>query len=255
MLVSPRIEVKGNRTARERLIVALDCESQPIALNLVDRLGDSVNFYKVGWRLFIQNGMVLVDELRNRGKDVFLDLKMDDIEETIESAVRNIADEVMFLTIHGNGATARAARRGRGEKTHPKLLSVTLLSSLDEKDLLDLFSIPSLKGNKPNLNEYVMHRAQQALDSGVEGLIASGESIKMLRDRFGEDAIIVSPGIRPAGSSIDDHKRSLTPREALLYGSDYLVVGRPIAFSTDPNAAVETILKEMDDALKEKQRA
>jgi orotidine-5'-phosphate decarboxylase len=123
------------------LIVALDCPNQSMALNLVDALGDEVLFYKVGWRLFLQGGLALVGELRNMGKDVFLDLKMDDIEETIEKAVGVIGDEAMFLTIQGFPATVRAAARGRQGRSHPKLLYVPLVSSLGPEDVRDQFSI------------------------------------------------------------------------------------------------------------------
>jgi len=236
--------MKKNLNARERLIVALDCPSQDMARSLVRTLGDEVIFYKVGWQLFLQGGLGFVRELQESGKDVFLDLKMDDIEETIESAVREISGLAKFLTIHGNGATARAACAGRGNSTLPKLLSVTLLSSLDQADLQDLFG-----GEAPKLNDYVLFRAGKALESGCEGVIASGQTIKLIRDKFGDDPIIVSPGIRPIGSSTDDHKRSLTPSEALLNGADCLVIGRPIHSHPDPKEAVQVILAEMESAL------
>ncbi len=245
--------MKGKRSARERLIVALDLPTQAMALNLVDQLGDNVNFYKVGWRLFLQGGLALVEDLRNQAKDVFLDLKMDDIEETIETSVREIGELAMFLTLQGGAATARAAVRGRGKNAYPKFLSVTLLSSLGEEDLAEIYKLAGIKDEKSFLPDFILHRAEQALSAGCEGLIASGEAIKSIRAKFGEEPIIVSPGIRPVGSSTDDHKRSTTPREAILHGSDYLVVGRPITMSPDPIKAVESILSEMDETLDQRE--
>ncbi len=216
----------------------------PMALNLVETLGDEVLFYKVGWRLFLQGGMDLIDEIRNKGKDVFLDLKMDDIEETIETAVHEVADRAMFLTIQGSSATARAAVAGRGTKTHPKILQVTLLSSMNQDDLRDLYG-----ANAPPLIDFVLQRAKKAIEAGCDGLIASGETIQVLRRELGPDPIIVSPGIRPGGSQNDDHKRAVTPGDAIRFGADYLVVGRPIHASLDPLKSARAILAEMDDAL------
>lgn len=246
MLSESKTGIDELHHARQRLIVALDCPSQVIALNLVDILGDDVVFYKVGWRLFLQGGMALLEEIVNRGKDVFLDLKMDDIEETIESAVSEIGDRAMFLTIHGNGATARAALAGRRDKKFPKLLQVTLLSSIDQQDLKDLFGKGTLK-----LEEYVKFRAEKSIDSGCDGVIASGHTVRLLRKTLGPKPIIVTPGIRPASSAMDDHKRVLTPREALLAGADYLVVGRPIHAHVDPLSATRAILDEMESAIQE----
>ncbi len=241
--------MKDSLTARQRLIVALDCDGQSRALDLVDCLGAEVLFYKVGWRLFLQGGMNLLETIRAEGKDVFLDLKMDDIEETITTAVREISDRVMFLTIHGNGATARAALLGRGNRSYPKLLQVTLLSSLDQEDMKDLFG-----SRAPKLEDYVLLRAEKSIEAGCDGVIASGDTIKAIRTRLGPDPIIISPGIRPEGSDINDHKRSLTPSEALISGADYLVIGRPIHAAQDPVAAVKAIQEEMETTLTSMQK-
>lgn len=237
-------------TGREMLIVALDCATQAMALNLVDTLGDEVLFYKVGWRLFLQGGLGLVVEIRNLGKDVFLDLKMDDIQETIETAVRAIGDEAMFLTVQGTPATVEAAVRGRQGRTHPKLLYVPLLSSLGEQDVRDMLPADLAASAGPDLLErYILQRAERGLQAGCDGFIASGQAIKHIRERFGPGPVIVSPGIRSSGSSINDHKRSATPREAIASGADYLVVGRPIHAAADPLGAARAILDEMNDAL------
>jgi len=227
----------------DRLIVALDVDTAKKALDIIEDLNGLVSFFKVGYQLFIAEGLTFVRRLIEGNNRVFLDLKMDDVEETIRRAVANIAaSEVEFLTIHGSGATVRAARDGRGAREKPKLLSVTLLSSLDANDLKDLFA-----DSKLTVESYVKWRAKQAIDNGCEGLIASGETIGMLRKLY-PSAIIVAPGIRPADSSRDDHKRALSPDDAIRAGADYLVVGRPIRNSSNPRNAAEKIIEEMEQA-------
>jgi orotidine-5'-phosphate decarboxylase len=232
-------------SARERLIVALDCPTPEMSADLVEKLGESVRFYKVGWRLFLQRGMGFVSDLRSAGKNVFLDLKMDDIAETIETAVATLPENIAFLTISGGSATARAAVKGRGDRANPKILALTLLSSLNEQDLKDLASATGM----PTVEDYVLHRAGEALKAGCEGLIASGQSIGAIRARYGPEPIIVSPGIRPSGSPADDHKRSATPKEAIQLGADYLVVGRPIRLAVDPVEAANRIVAEIEEGL------
>ena len=230
----------------DRLIVALDVDTTKKALDIIEDLNGLVSFFKVGYQLFIAEGLTFVRRLIERNNRVFLDLKMDDVEETIRRAVANIAaSEVEFLTIHGSGATVRAARDGRGAREKPKLLSVTLMSSLDANDLKDLFA-----DSKLTVESYVKWRAKQAIDNGCEGLIASGETIGMLRKLY-PSAIIVAPGIRPADSSRDDHKRALSPDDAIRAGADYLVVGRPIRNSSNPRNAAEKIIEEMEQAFQD----
>jgi orotidine-5'-phosphate decarboxylase len=238
--------MRDKRSARERLIVALDCPDVPMALNLVDTLGDSVLFYKVGWRLFVQRGMDLVDELESQGKDVFLDLKMNDIGETVETAVQAIGERAMFLTVFGGTETVRAAVRGRGEKLFPKILSVTMLSSQDESDLQEIL-LDERPVTREDLNAYIVRRAERSIDAGCDGFIASGDSVATLRKDF-PSATLVVPGIRPSSDSHDDHKRALTPGDAMRAGADFLVGGRPVRQSTDPRDAVKHILDEMDGA-------
>ena len=230
----------------DRLIVALNVDTTKKALDIIEDLNGLVSFFKVGYQLFIAEGLTFVRRLIEGNNRVFLDLKMDDVEETIRRAVANIAaSEVEFLTIHGSGATVRAARDGRGAREKPKLLSVTLLSSLDANDLKDLFA-----DSKLTVESYVKWRAKQAIDNGCEGLIASGETIGMLRKLY-PSAIIVAPGIRPADSSRDDHKRALSPDDAIRAGADYLVVGRPIRNSSNPRNAAEKIIEEMEQAFQD----
>jgi len=239
--------------ARDRLIVALDVPTATEALDLVAKLEGCVSFFKVGLQLFVSDGLLskdlrLIQQLTDAGKKVFLDLKMDDVQETIRLTLAGIAqaDNIRFVTIHGNGATAKAARDGKGNSEYPKLLSITLLSSLDQHDLRDLFM-----GETISLDTYVKFRAKQALDAGCDGLIASGRSVEMLRKEYPKTTI-VTPGIRPPGSSTDDHKRSLTPRQAIAAGSDYLVVGRPIRNTANPKNMAERIISEIEMELRER---
>ena len=224
-----------------RLIVALDFEGRDPALRLADQLGDLVSFYKVGWQLFIGAGFPFVRELRRRGKKVFLDVKMDDIEATVEAAVRNMKDEVDLLTLHGTGATVRAARAGRGGRARPRFLMVTALSSVDSADLGTMSAGPGLE-----IDDYALRKAHEALDAGCDGLIASGSSVGRLRAAFpGRDFLMVVPGVRPSGTGTDDHKRTLTPTEAIRSGADYLVVGRPVRNAPDPAASAARIVDEI----------
>ena len=238
-------------TPGERLIVALDFDGPGPALGLVDRLGDLVSFYKVGWQLFIGAGFPFVRELGKRGKKVFLDVKMNDIEATVEAAVGNMKAEVEFLTIHGTVATARAARAGRADRVRPRLLMVTALSSLDSADLRGDSAEPGL-----DIDDYAVRRAREALDAGCEGLVASGGSVGRIRSAFPErDFLVVAPGIRPAGASSDDQKRTLTPLEAARDGADYLVVGRPVRNAPDPEASVARIVDDLARGLEERAAA
>jgi orotidine-5'-phosphate decarboxylase len=233
--------------AADRLIVALDVDTAEKALQIVQDLNGLVSFFKVGYQLFITEGLTFVRRLIEGNKRVFLDLKMDDVEETIRRAVANIAaTKIEFLTIHGSGATVRAARAGRGSRKEPKLLFVTLLSSLDANDLKDLFA-----DSKLTVEFYVEWRAKQAIDSGCDGLIASGETIGLLRGLY-PSQIIVAPGIRPADLSRDEHKRALSPAEAIRAGADYLVVGRPIRNSPNPRNVAEKIIEEMEQAFEDR---
>lgn len=244
----PPMLIRLEDEARDRLIVALDVDNRRDALAIVDDLEGLVSFYKVGYQLFLAEGMRLVDELVGRGIRVFLDLKMDDVEETITSALREIArHNVSLLTINGGVATARAAQNGRGDAKSARILSVTLLSSLDARDLTDLGVIGPDK-RFHSLTDYVLWRAETLVAAGCDGLIASGETIGQVRERVGPEPIIVSPGIRPSGSSTDEHKRPSTPRSAIAAGADYLVVGRPIRNAPDRRAMAAKVIEEIAGA-------
>ncbi len=247
--------IQENLSSSERLIVALDFDTEEQALELVNSLGDSVSFYKVGWQMFLGTGWSLVRSLLGQGKKVFLDLKMNDIEATVRAAIANIPKEfaggIELLTIHGNGSTVSAAKQGRNTNNKPYLLMITVLSSMDDADVKDIIS-----NSEANVSRSALAclNAEKALDAGCEGLIASGEAVKDIRDKFGKDFLIVSPGIRLGGSASDDHKNTLTPYEAIMSGSDYLVVGRPITRSGNPKEAADGIVSDINEALSDLQQ-
>lgn len=236
-------------TPAERLIVALDFNDRAAALRLVDQLTPLVTFYKVGYELFIAEGWPIVDELCRRGLQVFLDLKMDDIPETITRAVRHIAAKpgVRLLTIHGGAKTAEAARAGKGASAL-KILQVTLLTSMNEADLAALHLVG--EGRRfVSITDYIAWRAEEALAHGADGLIASGREAAMLRARCGAAFTLVCPGIRPAGDAIGDHQRAVTPADAIAAGADHLVVGRPIRDAADPRAKAAQVIREIERGL------
>jgi orotidine-5'-phosphate decarboxylase len=216
--------------ARNRLIVALDgLSTVRDAMGLVEDLDGVVSFFKVGWELFIAGHWLdLLLELEKGEKRIFLDLKLPgDIGATISSTVKRVSEHqrIEFLTVSTGvpRPTIVAARDARGANPHPKMLVVPLLSSLDENDLAEITG----PGRAMSLDDYIVEKARQSLDAGCDGLIAAGDSIALLRARF-PHVLLVSPGIRPAGSGSDDHKRLATPAEAIRMGADYLVVGRPV---------------------------
>lgn len=235
-------------TPKDRLIVALDVATRDDALRFADSLGDAVSFVKIGYELFISQGWPIVEEMSRRGLRVFLDLKMDDIPETITRAVRHIASNpaVALLTIHGGAKTAAAAREGKGDSPL-KILQVTLLTSLGEDDLRSMYLVGD--GWKfATVRDYVAWRAETALANGADGLIASGREAAMLRERCGADFTLVCPGIRPAGDGVGDHKRAMTPGEAVRAGATHIVVGRPIRDAANPRAKAAQIIEEIAGA-------
>jgi orotidine-5'-phosphate decarboxylase len=231
-----------NIPVEERLIVALDSSSLDEARQLIGQLDGVVSFFKIGLVMQLSVGLAFVQELIKNGKKVFLDYKHLAIEETIERAVPEVsASGVKFLTVHGNGPTIKAAVEGRG-KNDLKILSVTVLTSLDDHDLKDL-------GYPCTVSQLVLKRAQKALEAGADGVIASGLEAPSIREIAGDRLIIVTPGIRPEGSARDDQKRKVTPDQAIKAGADYLVVGRPITQAPNPRDAAMKILDEMQSAL------
>lgn len=228
----------------ERLIIALDFDSREKALALVELLGERIGIYKVGYQLFMREGMSFVKELVGLGKRVFLDLKMGDIDRTIAAALRAVPEGVEFVTINGGRATVAAAKEGRGERDRPLILSLTFLSSLDQDDLRALMMNENLE-----LDEYVRTFTRRSIEAGCDGVVASGESIREIRREFGNNLVIVAPGIRPEGESRNDHKRALTPKMAIDYGADYLVVGRPVTEADDSLEVAENLIEEVNCAV------
>ena len=228
--------------ADDRLIVALDVPNALEGHALAQRLGDSVSFYKIGLGMLTGGGMALANELKDEhGKRIFMDLKLFDIGATIEAAVRGLSQfDLDFLTVHGDPHVVRAARNGAGA-SDMKILAVTVLTSLDRNDL-DAAQIKS--GAIPDL---VTERAGRALEAGAHGVIASPHEAHAIRALpEAEDRLIVTPGVRPAGSAFGDQKRVMTPAEAIAEGADHVVVGRPVHKAPDPVAAARAIIDEIN---------
>lgn len=220
------------------LIVALDFDSSQKARELVDRLGPQVAIYKVGLELYAVAGMDFVRELIAAGKDVFLDLKLYDIGETVKRTVARIAATgVRFSTVHGSGAVMRAAAEGRGS-SNLKLLAVTVLTSFDREDLADL-------GYPCAVSELVVLRVRRAMEARIDGIVCSPLEAALVRQTAGPGAILVTPGVRSAGAGKGDQKRVATPAEALRDGANYLVIGRQVTRAHDPAAEVRRILEEI----------
>ena len=226
--------------AAKRLIIALDVPTGVEARDLVEDLGDTVSFYKVGLELFTgEDGFAMVDWLTRQGKQVFVDLKFFDVPATVARAVSQLRGrQVSFATVHGNDAMMRAAAEAAGEIG---ILAVTVLTSLDAADMRDL-------GFDCDIPALVRSRAQRAVALGCAGVVASGQEAAMLRKTLGGDGLIVTPGIRPVRQD-DDQKRTVTPTQALRDGADYLVVGRPVRDADNPREAARVIQDEIASAL------
>ena len=229
--------------ARERLIFALDVPHHIAAQRLVDDLGDSVVFYKVGLELALAEGFLdLIDWLREHDKKVFVDLKLFDVPATVARAIHRLSERgVDFTTVHGNQGIMEAAAEAKSGNL--KVLAVTALTSLDRGDLTDL-------GFDCDVESLVLSRARRALAAGCDGVVSSGLEVPALRRHAPEKLIAVTPGIRPVAND-DDQKRVMTPAAAIQGGADYLVVGRPIRDADDPRAAAEAIQAEIATALNE----
>jgi orotidine-5'-phosphate decarboxylase len=237
---------------QDRLIVALDVPTHDRAFELVDLL-DNVGFFKIGLELLLAGDLLRflqrLQEQKRQDTGVFVDLKLGgDIGNTIASLVRQLQPlNVKFLTLVESVPlaitlnSAKAAREARGAASDPRLLIVPCLSTMDQDDLRE-------SGISTDLDSYIVQRARVMIDGGFDGLIVSGQAIKFCRSAF-PTAVIVSPGIRPAWASPNDHKRLTTPREAISLGADYLVVGRPITRASDPRAAAQLIIDEIDAAI------
>lgn len=228
----------------DRLIVALDVPNALAGLDLAQKLGDAVSFYKIGLGMLTGGGLALANELKQEhGKRIFLDMKFFDIGATVEAAVRGIAQyDLDFLTVHGDPHIVRAAKEGAKGKDL-KILAVTILTSLDRADLDAGLIVPG------DLAEITTTRAARAFEAGADGVIASPREAALIR-ALPEAAgrLIVTPGVRPAGAAAGDQKRIETPASAISAGADHLVVGRPIWQAADPRAAAEAIVAEIRGA-------
>jgi orotidine-5'-phosphate decarboxylase len=227
---------------KDRLIVPLDVPDVAAAEAMIARLGDSVTFYKIGYQLGYAGGLPLARRLADSGKKVFLDLKLHDISNTVARGVESVAKlGATFLTVHAYPQTMKAAVEGRAG-TGLKILAVTVLTSYDDGDL-------HAAGYRLGVSDLVEARAQQAQVLGVDGLVCAPQEAASLRKIVGHQMVLVTPGIRPAGTAAGDQKRIMTPARAIAAGADYLVVGRPVLEAVDPRVAAEAIQAEIAQAL------
>jgi orotidine-5'-phosphate decarboxylase len=219
------------------IIIALDVENADEARRLVRSLGDAVSFYKVGLELYAAAGMPFVRELKDQGHRVFLDLKLYDIGETVKRAVAQIARVgVDLLTIHAMRQVMQSAVAGRGDSSL-KLLGVTVLTSVDDRDLLE-------DGYSCTVGDLVERRVRNAVADGVDGLVCSPVEVAKVR-ALAPKAVLVTPGVRSAGADAGDQKRVATPSAAIASGADYLVIGRQVTRAADPRGEALKILEEI----------
>lgn len=234
-------------SARDQLIVALDVSSAAQAQKIVTALGDSVAFYKVGMQLYTAEGPSIVRDLIRAGRRVFLDLKYHDIPNTVAAAVREAGKlGVSLLTVHGSGGSKMlrtATDAARESNPAVKVVAVTVLTSMDQDDLNEIMH--------GNLTEQVVHLAGLALRAGCHGVVSSAREVGALRSRLGNDFLVVTPGVRPAGAAHGDQARVVTPAEAIAAGSTHLVVGRPITAAANPAQEAEKIIREIEQAGRE----
>jgi orotidine-5'-phosphate decarboxylase len=226
---------------KDRLAIALDFADRCEALDLVDSLGDLCQWFKVGMELYYAEGNAFIQDLRDRGFDVFLDLKLHDIPNTVAGAVRSATQSgASLLTVHASGGAAMmsAAASAASAPNAPKLLAVTVLTSMDAAQLAGI-------GITDTPAQQVMRLAKLAQTSGINGMVCSPEEVAALRAALGPEALLVVPGIRPTGADAADQKRIATPAAAIADGASMLVVGRPITRAANPAAAAKAILEEI----------
>jgi orotidine-5'-phosphate decarboxylase len=231
--------------AKDRLAVALDFPDAQQALALVDSLGDTCQWFKVGMELYYAAGNSLVYQLRDRGFNVFLDLKLHDIPNTVAGAIRSATQAgASLLTVHASGGAAMlsAAAEAAAAPDAPKLLAVTVLTSMDANELSGI-------GVAATPAEQVLRLAKLAKAAGIDGMVCSAEEVSILRAEMGPQTMLVIPGIRPTGAATEDQRRIATPATAIAQGASMLVVGRPITRAVNPAAAARAILEEIAQAL------
>lgn len=247
MAAHPResIATPGSPTAmemRERLIVAVDVSTAAEAQRLIQRVGDAAGIYKVGLQLFTAEGPQLVRELVASGRKVFLDLKLHDIPNTVGHAVKAAAElGVHMLTVHASGGAAMLGAAVEASADRTNLLAVTVLTSLSADDLHQV-------GVTDQLTDQALRMAALARSAGCQGIVSSPRELLPLRKLLGEDFMIVTPGIRPAGAETQDQQRTATPAQAISSGASHIVVGRPITHASDPVRAAQGIINEMEQA-------
>ncbi|WP_180900138.1 orotidine-5'-phosphate decarboxylase [Martelella soudanensis] len=224
--------------ARDRLILSLDVPTVAAAETMVETLGDTVSFYKIGYQLVFAGGLSLARELAEDGKQVFLDMKLLDIDNTVAKGVESIAKMgVTMLTLHAYPKAMRAAVAAAAG-SQLCLLGVSVLTSMDDEDLIEA-------GYNVTATALVERRARQAAEAGMGGVVCSAAEARLVRGVIGPEMALVTPGIRPAGSVADDQKRVMTPRKAIAAGASHLVVGRPIVNADDPKAAARRIVDDI----------
>lgn len=226
--------------ADPRLIIPLDLPTRADAEAMVERLGDAVSFYKIGLQLLAGDGMGLAAALKASGRQIFLDWKLHDIGTTVEKAAAAIAatGTCDLLTVHAEPQVMAAAARGRGGDSSMKILGVTVMTSLSDADLKDM-------GYGLGVQALVERRIRQAIDAGLDGVVASPHEAAMARRIAGDGFLVVTPGVRPSWSGKDDQARAATPIEALKAGATHLVCGRPVTAAADPRAAALAIAGEI----------
>ena len=233
----------------ERIAIALDLDDLGSACQIMDRLGDSAKLYKVGPQLFTRVGPAIIKEIKNRGKNLFLDLKFHDIPNTVAKASESAVElGVDIFNIHISGgmemmSASAEATRSKSAKLgikKPILLGVTVLTSMDEAELQTLYD------TKRDIESQIIHLAKLANSAGLDGVVASPKEIKLIRRNLGNGFVILTPGVRTEKLEGDDQKRIMTPSQAFLDGADYIVVGRPIYQSPDPVEAFEKILRQIE---------
>jgi orotidine-5'-phosphate decarboxylase len=231
---------------RDRLIVALDVRGAPQARQIVQTIGGAVATYKIGKQLFTAEGPQVVRDLISSGRKVFLDLKFHDIPNTVARAVKSAAElGVSMMTVHASGGSKMlnaAVEAAAQSPLRPMIIAVTVLTSLADSDLPEL-------GISGDVRSQVLRLAALARSAGCDGVVASAQEARELRREMGEDFVIVTPGIRPAGAASGDQARVVTPAEAIAAGATYLVVGRPVLDAADPAKAAEEIVRDIEQAV------
>lgn len=224
----------------ERIIFALDLADPREALALVDRLAGQIRFFKVGLQLFFAGGWPVIDYIVRKNCKVMLDLKLYDIPATVRLAVQQFADRgIALTTVHGYGPVVEAALAA---ESGVQILAVTVLTSFGAEQVNEL-------NYQGSVDDLVLQRAETVLKLGCHGVVCSAREATLLRQRLGQDFLMVTPGIRPAGADLHDQQRVATPGQAIADGADYLVIGRPIRDATDPDACIKAIQREITAAL------